>query len=540
MDKPQVFLQLSQEFGGTKFGPFPGAEIRLGADPQGNDIVLPEALGVLPDHVKVIRQAEDSFVVAPTERTAAVFVYRADGRPPRQVTTPIALIPGDGFSLVTQEGPRFIIVTELPIPKKKGPSTQLGKNAKNLTAGKFFEEIKRQGIARATTTQAGYIFRNANTFIMSGAFLSPRNIIMVMMMGSGWVIAGGAGCAACVVQSNLAALTSDKNQIEEDLRNCTTGGDEDPTLTNISAKLLGEAKWDEALQKDKKLRKAYVDKLKYIFSRDEKYRWVYQKKRSAFVDWHNALIGLKRIPGPVTRVLSYAAATENWSEDRKFTLIRQDSNGTEACGRGPVGLTYRQAKNLGLGTVALDALVDSRLATSVDKDPLKEKLLAQLVGEEEYEFNDTEIESAGTGVAGGMVCIYTPEEDDRNSATAIRKEVRSVAADNAAKVPKLRSDYYVAGRLMKFYAADWRRAEDFNNLDFDDKTAPSTVIDEFNDDQKNWVMEQTALTMAKAVAIPCMGKFDRKVSEPPAHMEDHWPSIYDCGLLSLMIEWDEE
>jgi hypothetical protein len=113
MAKRQVFLQLTPEFGGTKFGPFQGAEIRLGSEPGRNDIVLPEGLGVAPEHARLVKQPDESFILSPVERTAQIYLYRVDGRPPKPVQSPIAVVMGDGFSLVTQEGPRFIIVLEM-------------------------------------------------------------------------------------------------------------------------------------------------------------------------------------------------------------------------------------------------------------------------------------------------------------------------------------------------------------------------------------------------------------------------------------------
>ena len=68
-----TYLQLSPEFGGTRFGPFRGVEIRLGSDPDANDISLPADLGVAPQHLKVLQQGENTFIIAPVDRTALAF-----------------------------------------------------------------------------------------------------------------------------------------------------------------------------------------------------------------------------------------------------------------------------------------------------------------------------------------------------------------------------------------------------------------------------------------------------------------------------------
>ncbi|MFT4978994.1 MAG: hypothetical protein ACI8S6_004904, partial [Myxococcota bacterium] len=40
-----TYLSLTPEFGGTRFGPFEGLGVRLGADANRCHIVLPESLG---------------------------------------------------------------------------------------------------------------------------------------------------------------------------------------------------------------------------------------------------------------------------------------------------------------------------------------------------------------------------------------------------------------------------------------------------------------------------------------------------------------
>ena len=113
MAKTLHFLQLSNEFGGTKFGPFDTPEVRLGSDPGRNDITLPENLGVAPEHVKVLIQGDGSYIVAPVERSAAVFVWRGGARKPKELSSPIAVNAGDSFALVTPEGIRFFILAEM-------------------------------------------------------------------------------------------------------------------------------------------------------------------------------------------------------------------------------------------------------------------------------------------------------------------------------------------------------------------------------------------------------------------------------------------
>src|SRR5688572_3538386 len=112
MARTVTFLQLAPEFGGTKFGPFDQVEVRLGSDPSNSDITLPETLGVAPQHVKLLKQQDDSFILAPVDKSAAIFHFRSGTARPKQVLAPTAIQSGDAFALVTPEGPRFYVQVE--------------------------------------------------------------------------------------------------------------------------------------------------------------------------------------------------------------------------------------------------------------------------------------------------------------------------------------------------------------------------------------------------------------------------------------------
>ncbi len=529
----QLYLQLSEEFGGTKFGPFAGAEVRLGSDPARNDIVLPETLGVLPEHVKIIKQSQDSYVVAPTERTAAVFIYRSDGRPPKQITTPIALGANDGFSLVTQEGPRFIIICEMPKPKEKDDAKDSFNRArKGLSAGAFFEEIKRQGLAKVMTTQGGYLFRTAKTFIVSGAIFSPRNLIMMMMVGTGWLAAGAAGCATCAISGQMSKQSATLDEVQGDLEVCEGGkGGEDPTVPDLTQQILKDREWGETLVDDDKLRKAYVEELKGAFSREKKYRWVWNKSKSA--DFRGTVNGLRKFPPEVTRVLAYAAAHQGYNADQtEFSLIKANSDGKEVCARGPMAVTYNMARNLKLDYYVADALIESHIASGNDKEAKENALKATVGGDTSELVLEGEIVDQPV-IQGQLNCLFLDGEDNRNSAKAMSTALLKQVGPRGKRLPGVNENYWVAARIMKFYASDWRYG--YTDIDFSSST-PSDSLGDASGSQKDWVINQTASAMARAVAIPCMARLDKTVSEPPDYMADAWPTLVQCGVLRLLIE----
>ena len=70
-------------------------------------------------HAQVLRQGDNNTIVAPADRSATLFLWREGQRRPDQITSPTALRSGDGFSLVTADGPRFIMEIDVLPPEIK-------------------------------------------------------------------------------------------------------------------------------------------------------------------------------------------------------------------------------------------------------------------------------------------------------------------------------------------------------------------------------------------------------------------------------------
>ena len=187
MSKRSTFLQLSPEFGGVRFGPFDGAEIRLGSDESRNDITLPEALGVSGQHVRVLIQSDGSYIIAPVERTASVFHWRSGSNRSKHIAAPMAVNAGDSFSLVTAKGPMFTIqqvsgkkqiaeaaeASEGPGLPGLGRMRGFGRLSGSGLAG----EVKRRGLAKVLTSSTGHFINNTWTFVRTGQLFSPRYVV---------------------------------------------------------------------------------------------------------------------------------------------------------------------------------------------------------------------------------------------------------------------------------------------------------------------------------------------------------------------------
>lgn len=540
MAKRLVFLQLAPEFGATKFGPFQGAEVRLGSDPSRNDIVLPEALGVMAEHARLIKQPDESFVLAPVERTASIHLWRADGRPPKQVTAPIALVGGDGFSLVSAEGPRFFILLETQKQAAESGSAKdsLGRAKKKLGKKSLMEEIKRQGLTRALTTGAGQALNNAWTFVRTGAILQPRYIIGGIMLASGWILAGAASCTIAGMAYNSQSQAAELDEVKGDLSACTgsTADGGDLTLSDVVGQMLGDSDYTRALADDPKLRQLVKERLKVVLANRERFMWVHKRKSSPYVEFRRRLDS-SSLPPQFTRVLSYAAALEGFNRDREWEYVI-DSEAKEVCGRGPLLLTFRQAKNLDFGERQLDAPMDARMAAQENVSDMVAALRA--TAGEPVEIDEGEIDFESGGVQGGGQCVYMNGEDDRRDVNRIVKKLERELGAKTPGLPDEGRTYWLTMRLLKLYSADFQRG--YEDVKLDQGLAPSVVLDSastLTDSRKDYALKNMADVIAKATALPCLAMMDKATQSPAEEIAKDFPkSKIQCGLLLFMIEED--
>lgn len=543
MARSVTFLQLTPEFGGTKFGPFEAPEIRLGSDPGASDITLPETLGVASQHVKLLRQQDNSYILAPVDRAAPIFHYRAGTARPKQVTAPMAVAPGDSFSLVTPEGPRFVIITEsdakaiqAAAEEAAGPDwlKKVQPNATRLREG-LLKEIKRRGFAVVFTSRLGNLYMRTWTMVRTGAIFSPVYIVSGMLMLSGWLFAGGAACSAL-------KLNSSKSGYVEDLSNCrdqlgvaqnASGDLAEPSVPQLTQQVLGgEPNWEISVQ-DKDLYPAFARALREVYAEPLKYRWVYTRKGSPYTSFKAALDS-SGLEDPVVRLLAFASASPTF--ERQWSLVA-DSEGKDVCGRGVLDLTYRQAKNLGLTTIQPDALVDATLAASNDIQKQREALDTTLrEAGATYEYRDDLITGTGAEVQGGMTCLYVDGEDQRDDLKAIASALRSALGDN---VPKADQQYWITARLLRLYTADFRAGE-FERIKFSAGMAPSISLStqDVKVERRNYAIDKAARLMGRAVAVPCLALFDKDQREVPKWFMEAPPKLGSCAILKAYVEYD--
>ena len=519
MSDKYTFLQLAQEFGGTRFGPFQGVEIRLGSDPGRNDITLPESLGVAPEHLKVLIQTDGSYIIAPIERTASVFFWRGGSTRSKQINAPMAVQTGDGFSLVSAEGPRFYLQTiekrqeaQQAAEESQGPGFR---RPTGLTGSGLMGEIKRRGFSSVLATGIGQTLQRAWVFIKTGQAFQPRYVISGMLIASGWVFAGGAGCGAL-------SFSRSKGKTQTQLTNCqdqlgiSDGDDSGPTVPSLTRKILIDREWQTTVEADKDLYQAYAGALRTIFADPKKYEYVYKNKGASFARFKSALEAEGMSPNLV-RVMSYAAALPGYGPDRDWALV-EDSDAEEVCGRGPLGLTYAQGYRLGLSNLQLDAMMTSREASSNDLEAQATALAATAERiDASSSFDKDLIKSAGAALQGGVECMYVDGTDDRDDLRAIADQVnRQLGGGVSRGLPREGEAHWVAARIVRLYAMDFRRG--YDELDFDPKFAPSVAMSETKKGRKEYAIEAAATTIARAVAIPCLATLDKEIADSPPRL----------------------
>lgn len=556
-----LFLRLAPEFGGTRFGPFEGAEVRLGSDSSRNEITLPETLGVAAAHVKVLRNVDMGLIIAPVERTAAVYVWQGRATRPKQITTPVAVRSGDSFALVTAQGPRFFVeVDELPeelrAQRRAAGQNQLGgklgkklgrfgriPGARYLTLDALKGEAFRQAFMRVLVTGPGQMVQRVYTFVVSGAIFMPRNMIMIAGIGGGWVMGAGAMCSRAGFQKEVEAKDDQVKNLQDQvvgLKDLSEKGPDKLKNTELTQQITGSTQLMTDLENDKKLAGMVWPEAQRLFQNNKDFQWLVNpgkrvRRASAFARFREGLEG-EDMTVDFTQVLAFLAAVPNVSTDGWTAL--QDSSGEDVCGRGPLGLTYRQARNLSM-MASLDHYYLGRfsdLEGEGSKAARKALLLetgskALLTVEESDLALEGESDLQPIQGSSNEFCLHMEGGDDRESVNKLVQGVRRALGDKAKLVPDSAANYALTSRLAKFYAADVRKVNftDRSNKNFDqsDGSPPGSSI------ENAWVLEQTAKTIARSIVLPCITVLNYGDSGALDNFGAHQPPPLYC----LVMDW---
>lgn len=541
-----LYLRLSPEFGGTRFGPFEEVETRLGSA-QGNDITLPETLGVSAHHVKILQQSGMGLIVAPVERTAGVYVWQANARRPRQISTPIAVRPGDSFSLVTPEGPRFIVeIDKLPPQVIEERMKLQGRWSSNkLTKDALKEEGKRQAWVAILTTGPGQVAARAWQFIRTGTFLQPRYLFLGATMAVGYIATGFMWFKNGGLEKELDSVSKKAAEFEKMAQFNEDDGESivDYDFQRLAQEITGLGSLGAALEDDTDLLQAVKSNAKTLMA-SSSYDWLIQPRTSDqqvrnFVTMREQLAEFS--PPEVGRLLVYAATPKNLSNE--LWAVVEDSAGDESCGRGPLALTYRQAQNLGLDPY-LDALISGDPADYQD-DGSKEKRQARLEATDDKAVRSEKgqleaFETTLDPLGSRNYCLSIKGDDKRTNAFNVAVALGRNLGDQSALVPDFEENPTVGltARIAKLYVAD------FNNVDFKSRTpevdlsrAPVGVALKEAGSRGKWALDQTALVIAKSVVLPCRALLEANNTEKREALKDVYGDTLPDPLSCLVLNY---
>lgn len=543
-DELVTYLRLSPEFGGTRFGPFEGLEVRLGSDPDRCHIVLSEALGVRAEHAKLIRQGPQNLILAPSERTAAVFLFKANERRPSQLNTPTAVRPGDSLALVTADGPRFIIeLDELPEEikqeraKARGPAT----GRRRLSAEAMGSEVKRQAWTRLLVLGPAQMFQRAMVYIRSGAVFQPRNIILGVTIAGGYIF---GGFSACKVSGLKRQITTQEVRVESCNQELAfaenmQGDSTEHKLEQLAQSITGIRSMGTSLEEDDKLRNAWKDKMKVLTSDSKRYAWVSNEKApkaGEFAAWRERMSTYEDIDPDTAKALVWLGAWAGRLGGTTFADLN-DSEGTDVCGRGPLHMTYRQALRLGVQALP-DALVVRDVDTTYE-DKAKSKALIQgtleAAGAPPLPEGELVEVSMAQVAQGSAYCIFQEGDDHRENISRTLRALGKQLGPDSDLLPPEGTTFATTARIAKYWAADVTRI-DYNSadpgVDFSE-SPPGTVLDAF-EGRGQWVLNRTAETMAKAVVLPCLAVLNGDGDKAGKILgEENVPSPINC----LVLDW---
>ncbi len=512
-DDLALYLTLSPEFGGTRFGPFEGLEVRLGADRERCHIVLPETFGVSREHCKLIRQGDGGLILAAAERTAAVFVWKGDARRPIQIQTPTAIRPGDSFALVSPEGAKFTVeIAALP-PEMLAKRQKHQRGRAGLTGEKLAREGWRMALARVWSIGPVGMAMRAWYLVKSGTLWQPRILITAAIAAFGYMAALAGSCSALKFKADALAVEEDLEQCQEAAgfaKGLGGSGIENRTFDQLAAGITANETLGLMLQKETALRTLVEQKAKAMAGDDASaYDWLFREGSGAagqWILWRERVQKSESLDEFTLHVLPYTAAVRKRTEtDWNFWL---DVTNKQSCLRGPARLTYRQARSLGLESVMLDAYKPADAASLGADDAARAQLLIATSTEAGEPPPDPPPASQVAALANAAEsCVYAAGDDDRDNPSKVMAVLNRELGREAAAVPDSGNNSAGMGRILKYYAADTpgnKYAGGAPLLDF--RNGLATPLKDHPNGEK--IMEKAAEAVARSIVLPCVGALD--------------------------------
>lgn len=540
-DDTAIYLSLAPEFGGGQFGPFQDLEIRLGADNRRCHIHIPEDFGTAREHCKLLRQRDSGLILAPAERTAPLYIWKGDARRPVQVLTPTAIQSGDAFSLVSPEGPKFFVkIGKMPQAARSGPLSMAAAARKRFTLTGILGEVQRVFIATLYTFSPFAMAARVKMAVESGLIFTPRFIVSAMLLLSGWIMAAPTGCAMMKYKSDLTKTQAKAEACEE--REAFKGDGDSNPLNMSTIKLMAAVLNDNvgtALATDPVLYGKVDARAKAIFDNPGSYDWLYTGQGASlkFKSWREKIEKVEDIDPSTRELLPWLAATPGRrNTDFQRTL---DSANKQVCGRGPIRLTWRQARHLGMETIFPDALIQDSTYVITDQAQNTAKLLGTIAADTSAPPPSDPAIQLESGyediIAGQESCIFQTGDDDREEESKLIKMMRARIGPTAPGLPdvQIESNTTAVARVARLFAADspnlrFEKEGSGQLLSFAKGTISSVLADI---GEKDWILDRTAEIVARAIVLPCIGALKKDQQEDMKKILGTLPDELTCLVL---------
>jgi len=265
----------------------------------------------------------------------------------------------------------------------------------------------------------------------------------------------------------------------------------------------------------------------------EAYNWTFENSANSFTKFSKAMDGDPRS----TRVLSYLAAHKNVGANlnNEFFVILSDSAGDQRCTRGPLRMTWRQARNLGISAQPSALIPPEEFAGLTDQPARCEKLrlaLRPIMGLNPLtEIPEECAVSPSTYPTNDATnhCMSGAGPDDRsvfpigeNEMADVNGQANYAALGAAIKskvirgngLPPVDGTYGMQARLLRYFAADHANLSDFRQLNFGSGNPSANSVAVLKEKTDAWAEGRAAEVMARAIAIPCLAVI--KLEKNPA------------------------
>lgn len=551
MVSSQIWLELTEDFGGESFGPIDLPEYRLGTA-EGSHVRLAEGLGIEPHHVRVVRKSGDTFYLAPVERHAIVWLHR-EGAEPQRLHGPTVIRPGDAFSLASPQGVRFRLVRREQDARSAGGPPRPGDDRMGTMKRGLISEVVRRMRAGVLSTSWGGMADQAWRFVRQGQFLSPIYLVGGLTMLSGW----GLGAWSCrqqdMLQIQLSGTTQQLDDCATELDIRRTGGVADPSridLAELVARIHRDPSWKTALAWPP-MQEAMKAELAALFAAPTRYEGWYLGPRNPHRTVTEQLIKRNVLPTGAAQILAWAAvepliAPLSPTDGVLWDVQVVGDATTRSCLRGPLRLSYRQAIALGLDAQE-DAWFDA-VRTAAQKgrsveDVRREvqegfqatRYSAGLTLERSAALEGADVLSAGTRQSGR--CFAHAGRDERDDLGATMRALATAIGPTASGLPAQGADGWISARVARLYAMHLTGGAG-GSLNLAHRAiqtgfAASAATDPVGVDV---VAQRTGQHLARATALPCL----TALASPdawPDHLGEP-PDFDACALLKARVEYD--